>query len=74
MDKYEKAVAQLTIAGHEVYTETDSNGETGVWIQVWNSDLMDSQPYRLHENEIDAEARQYDGLKKERGYVENDEI
>lgn len=74
MDKYEKAVAQLTIAGHEVYTEIDSNGETGVWIQVWNSDLMDSQPYRLHESEIDAEARQYDNLKEERVYDENDGI
>jgi hypothetical protein len=66
MNIYEKAVAGLALAGHEANVIQQSATDIGVWIEVWNNDLLDTRAFRIHDEEITWWAFYYDEQQNEK--------
>jgi len=59
-EQCESAVKALQDAGHYASHIQGAYCDHGVWIEVWNSDLGACHEFRLHDEEIEWWAEQYD--------------
>ncbi len=66
MNIYEKAVAGLALQGHNASVIQQSATDIGVWIEVWNNDLLDTRAFRIHDEEITWWANYYDEQQNEK--------
>jgi len=66
MNIYEKAVAGLALAAHDSSIVQQSAEDVGVWILVWNHDLLDTHYFRIHDEEITWWANYYDEQQNEK--------
>ena len=66
MNIYEKAVAGLALQGHNASIIQQSPEDIGVWIEVWNNDLLDTHEFRIHDEEVTWWANYYDEQQNEK--------
>lgn len=60
MNTYEKAVAEMHKAGLYSAHTAGGEGDIGVYVDCWNSDLEFTLSIRVHEEEINYYANQFD--------------
>ena len=66
MNIYEKATKGLRLAGHHASIIQQSADDIGVWIEVWNHDLLDTHEFRIHDEEVTWWAEYYDEQQNEK--------
>jgi hypothetical protein len=66
MNIYEKAVEGLALAKHDASVIQQSAEDIGVWITVLMNDLMDTNIFRLHDEEVTWWAEYYDEQQNEK--------
>ena len=66
MNIYEKAVAGLTLAGHDANVIQQSAEDIGVWVNVWNHDLQDAHSFRIYDEEVTWWAEYYNEQQNEK--------
>ena len=60
MNTYDKAVAEMHKAGLYSAHTAGGEGDIGVYVDCWNSDLEFTLSIRVHEEEINYYANQFD--------------
>ena len=60
MNKYDKAVAEMHKAGLYSAHIAGGEGDIGVYVDCWNQDLEFTLSIRVHDEEINYYANQYD--------------